>query len=111
MFTFNTIYSAFTDSQILSNLYIVIKPFCFDLPKNLETHHFLFSYLLIRHIVDPEVNFSKDILTYFYSLLTHNMPIFTWMLIPHLQVQWREVPRSFRSCVLGGEGLPETAAH
>jgi len=40
----------------------------------------LFSYLLVRQMVDPEINFSKDILTYLYSRLLYSMSIFAWLL-------------------------------
>ena len=79
--------------------------------KNQKTNDFLFSYLLVRQMVDPEINFSKDILTYLYSRLLYSMSIFAWLLSPPPHVQCREVPGFFRSCVPGSEGLPETAAN
>lgn len=62
--------SAFIDSQILSSFYITTKILCLDLAKTWETRDFLFAYLLVRKMVDPEINFSQAILTYLYSLLT-----------------------------------------
>lgn len=48
--------------------------------KTWQTHDFLFSYLLVRKMVDPEMNFSKARLTYLYSLLNYSMSIYTLLL-------------------------------
>ena len=81
MFTFKTIYSAFIYSHIFSSFYIFAKLFCFDLAKKTRRLMIsLFSYLLVRQMVDPEINFSKDILTYLYSRLLYSMSIFAWLL-------------------------------
>lgn len=73
-------YSAFIDSQILSSFYIITNILCLDLAKTWETRDFLFSYLLVRKMVDAGINFSQAILTYLYPLLTYSMPIFTLLL-------------------------------
>lgn len=52
----------------------------FELVKTWEAHDFLFYHLLLRKMVDSEVNFSKAILTYLYSPLTYSMPTFTLLL-------------------------------
>lgn len=58
------------------------------------------------------MNFSKDVLTYLYSLLAYKPANIYLAAKHHLSMcRGENVPKSFRSCVPGGEGLPQTAAH
>lgn len=75
----NYVFSIYWLANTFQLLYYY-KEILFDLARSWETYDFLFSYLLVRKMVDAEVNFSKDVLTYLYSLLTYSMPIFTLLL-------------------------------